>query len=94
MGAPCDGICQGAVSFMAPPAFNAQNIGAGLGCYETTSALNSFMCGSANGRQFSINRMNVNCGAAVPTNNIPARNGGYCIRVTQGGNAGAFFTVN
>lgn len=91
---PCAGLCPNPTMFSSPPSYQANNLGQGPGCFQTLSPLTSFTCGNSQGRQFSINGMNVNCTTPPRPADIPLRNGGYCIRVSPGGNQAAFFSAN
>jgi hypothetical protein len=82
--------------FSAPDGttFASGNLGAGAGCFETLSQLDSGTCTNFGGRRLTVNGVPEVCnGQGWPAPLPPQRNEGYCIQTTAGGNPTASFTA-
>ncbi len=92
VGTPCSDICASPTTF-STSSYNASYIGTSARCYETTANLFSGNCGGfTGGRTLSVNGTNMSCNGQSWT--LPAeRNGGYCVSVSAGQNAWAWFNT-
>jgi mannobiose 2-epimerase len=93
-GNPCDGLCTNPTNFTVNGAYSSGNLGTGVVCRQTTSAVHGGNCGNfASPRTLSVNGTQMACSGGNWSNVPAARNGGYCITTTSGNYAWAFFTV-
>lgn len=93
-GGPCAGLCANPVNFTINGSYQANNIGTGAVCYQTTSVLHGGNCGNfASGRTLSVNGSQRTCNGANWSSVPSARNGGYCIQTTSGNYSWAYFTT-
>ena len=87
---PCAGICSPATVFSSQW-FSSGNLGTSARCYEPTANLTSGNCGGfVSPRSLQVNGTTLSCSGSNWT--LPAkRNGGYCVSVSAGQNAWAWF---
>ena len=90
---PCAGLCSNPTLFTASN-FQANSIGTGATCYETTAPIHGGTCGNlVSPRKLTVNGATMTCNNAN-WSKIPASvNGGYCIQTTSGDYAYAYFTT-
>lgn len=89
---PCSDLC-GPPEVFTSQWYSSSNLGTGARCFETTASLTSGNCGGfAGSRTLSINGVTQSCDGQNWS--LPAkRNGGYCIQVSAGEQAWAWFTT-
>jgi hypothetical protein len=93
-GGPCAGLCTNPVNFTINGSYQANNIGTGAVCYQTTSVIHGGNCGNfASGRTLSVNGNQRTCNGANWSSVPATRNGGYCIQTTAGNYSWAYFTT-
>lgn len=90
-GAPCAGLCMNPQRFALGPTYQSNALGTTAICRQTNSTVMGWNCGNMNGRTININGVLINCAMPPAASALPPRNGGYCIQVTPGGNASAYF---
>jgi len=91
---PCTGICTNPTIISINGSYQGGNLGTNASCFQTTSVVHGGNCGNfvsprsltVNGTQETCNNQNW---SSIPT----ARNGGYCVQITQGNQPFAFFTL-
>jgi hypothetical protein len=91
---PCAGLCTNPINFTINGSYQANNIGTGAVCYQTTSVIHGGNCGNfASGRTLSVNGSQRTCNNANWSSVPATRNGGYCIQTTSGNYSYAYFTT-
>jgi hypothetical protein len=93
---PCSGLCENPISFTVPDftTFQSGPIGAGAGCWETTSELASGNSSSfVSPRQLTVNGIAMPLNGNWPMPLPPQRNHGYCIQTTAGNQPWAAFAA-
>ncbi|HEX7507829.1 MAG TPA: AGE family epimerase/isomerase, partial [Polyangia bacterium] len=91
---PCASICTSPTSFTMNGSYSSGNLGTGVVCRQTTSAVRGGNCGNfASSRTLSVNGTKMTCNGGNWSSLPAARNGGYCISTTSGDYAWAYFSL-
>lgn len=91
---PCSNLCSNPSTFTINGSYSSGNLGTGVVCQQTTSAVHGGNCGNVvSPRTLSVNGTTMTCTggnwSAIPS----PRNGGYCITTTSGNYAWAYYTL-
>lgn len=93
---PCTGLCSPNSDsgwVLGAPTFSSGNIGTGAYCRYTYNTINGGNCGNMSARTLRLNGQPMTCNggtwAAIP----PSHNAGWCIQVTAGSPAWAYYTL-
>jgi len=90
-GRPCDTYCSNAQEFSYTGSHSGTNLGVDEVCLETFSPTREGNCGNMNSRILRVNGVTMPCNTSWL---VPAKhNGGYCIHVTAGTPAYAWFGI-
>ena len=91
---PCAAHCQNPTAFTFSNNYQSGDLGTAAVCLETTHPINGGNCGNlASGRQFFLNGVQKVCNFQNWWTVPQPENGGYCVEVTPGDYAWAYFTV-
>ncbi|MBN1608341.1 MAG: hypothetical protein JW940_17050 [Polyangiaceae bacterium] len=89
---PCSGLCS-PWAVKPGPGIQEGYLGTAAVCHETTANVSGGNCGNMTGRTLKVNGTTMTCNGQTWSSLPPKRNNGYCIQVTAGGYAYAYYTT-
>jgi predicted outer membrane repeat protein len=91
---PCASFCSNPEVIQINGSYQSGNLGTGAICRETTDLMNGGNCGNfSGGRTLTVNGVPQTCNYQNWASLPPPVNGGYCVQVTPGSQAWAYFVL-